>query len=143
MVEHPLRAVIVSRHKSTQEFLSKILEKHGIPYDIVEHVDNPRILEGYYLVLGNIPLTLLLKTSVKYYIQVSLEIPKELRGKELGIEELVKYARFILFQHVITFTEWYPREAFEKVVEYDIFLVKDIDATLNEIKRRFRLEVGA
>jgi len=132
--EKGIKALIVSRHKSTTELLKGLLEKHGIPYDVIDHIDDPNILKDYYIVLGNLPITIFEKVQVPYYIQVSLNIPKELRGKELGIEELKKYIRYVVFQHIITFKDWYPRDAYSGVVEYDIWFVKDIDKALEWIK---------
>ena len=90
-----MKALIVSRHRSTVDLLSSVLRDCGIEYEVKEHIANASELTGYDVVLGNIPLSLLIDSDVDLYIQVNLVLPKELRGKELTLEELKKYVSFI------------------------------------------------
>ena len=136
-----MKALIVSRHKSTIELLSKLLGKHGIPFDVKDHVD-VRDLENYDIVVGNLPLTYIITSAIPYYIQVVLEVPRELRGKELGYDELMKYYRFLVYEHLITFHDWSPKDKAIAVAEFDIWVVKNIDVALEEIKRILQLRGG-
>jgi len=133
-----MKALIVSRHKSTIELLSRLLEKHSIEFDVKDHVD-VRDLENYDIVVGNLPLTYIITSAIPYYIQVVLEVPRELRGKELGYDELMKYCRFLVYEHLITFHDWSPKDKAIAVAEFDIWVVKDIDVALEEIKRNLQL----
>jgi len=93
-----MRVAIVSRHPATIEFLKKIFEDKGFEIDVIEHVDDPRELDEYSVVAGNIPLSMMLKTTCQIFMLLSLNIPREFRGKELGYEEAKKYAEFIIIE---------------------------------------------
>jgi len=139
MGEIVVKALIVSRHKSTVEFLSKLLGRHSIEFDVRDHV-SVEDLKGYPLVLGNIPVSMIVESEVPFYIQVNLEIPRELRGKELSHEELSRHCKFVVFEHLITFDDWAPRDKAVAVAEYDIWIVKDIHTALEEVKRILELK---
>jgi len=121
-----MKVLIVSRHPSTQKLLASILDKHGFEYDIVDHVDDVAILNKYDVIIGNVPLSLFVKATVQYYIQVNLEIPKELRGKELDVSELSKYVSYIVFDHIV---KWWDGH-----INCDIKHVNNIDEILEKIK---------
>lgn len=137
-----IKALIVSRHKATVQLLASLLKRHGIPYDVADHIDDPQVLKNYDIVLGNLPIIMFEKVQIPYYIQVSLDIPKELRGKELSADELKKYVRFVVFEHVMNFIRWHPWGAFTNVAEYDICFVRDIDMAIEEVYRRLILKKG-
>lgn len=87
---------VISRHKSTIDY---IIDRFGRNKDVVilEHLkDASEIPEGSE-VFGNLPIEMIAKLIERgcVFHVVSLEIPKELRGKELGIDEIRKYAKII------------------------------------------------
>ena len=107
--------LIVSRHESTINLLSNIIkESYGtkIRIEIKKSIQNPSELEGYSIILGNIPLSLLVKSKWTNYINVSLVLPPELRGKELDEKELIKYGNYIWFQQ--------KRKGYWKIRETDV-----------------------
>lgn len=109
------KVLIVSRHKSTIQLLKQILQPIDIDVDVVEHIDNPEILAKYPIVIGNLPLSMyarLPEPKRPELFLVSLEIPRELRGRELGIEELKKYVTITAVVHIAVA---------EGVVPIDIF----------------------
>ena len=129
-----MKAIIVSRHKSTQDLLSLILRRNGFQFDVLDHVSDPEVLDQYTIVLGNIPLSMFLRSKIGFYVAISLTIPKELRGKELGYKELLKYAEFVGFKKNIVFSDWAPREMAKAVVDAEILLIDNIDAFLKQVK---------
>ena len=85
-----MRVVIVSRHPATVKYLKNIWPEA----EVVDHITDP----GKYrncLLVGNLPLPMVaeLLRNGNRFVMVSLNVPKELRGKELGEEELKKYVK--------------------------------------------------
>lgn len=83
----------MSRHKGTIDYFR---EKLG-DIDVKEHVNSLEELIDYDVIIGNLPITAiaLLKEMGKRFILISLEVPRELRGKELSKEELEKYMKLV------------------------------------------------
>jgi len=85
--------VVVSRHEGT----IKLLKKHFPDAEVIDHLNDVSEIPKGSLVIGNLPLPMIeeiLKRGSRFVI-VSLNIPRELRGKELTEEELKKFAEFI------------------------------------------------
>ena len=86
-----MKVVIVSRHEATVNYLKKRFPNA----DVISHMSDPSEYRNC-LIIGNLPINVidtLLKNGNRF-VMVSLDIPKELRGKELGEEELKRYAKF-------------------------------------------------
>ena len=84
--------LIVSRHPATVRFIKSLFPSDFFEVKTVEHIDKPEeVKEG--IVVGNLPLPLIAKLlkNGKKFIYVNMEIPQELRGKELDDEEVKKY----------------------------------------------------
>lgn len=88
-----MRVAIVSRHKSTIDFVKAMFRD----VTVLEHVNDIEELKDFDLIVGNLPLPMVaeIKRMGKRFVMVSLNIPKELRGKELTLEELHKFAELI------------------------------------------------
>ena len=88
-----MKVAIVSRHKSTVE----LVRERFRDVEVFEHVSDIDALKGFDLVIGNLPLHMVaeLKEAGVRYVMVSLELPRELRGRELNIEELRKFVKFV------------------------------------------------
>ena len=88
-----MRVAIVSRHESTIKFV-KVMFKDAT---VFEHISDVDMLKDFDLIIGNLPLPLVakLKEMGKRFVMISLNIPRELRGKELTLDELKKYAEMI------------------------------------------------
>lgn len=87
---------IVSRHPTTVDFLSEILGKWEDNIIVMDHLDSTDSIPLGAKVAGNLPLTMIAELVNKrrctfYY--VSVEIQREMRGKELDFETLKKYAK--------------------------------------------------
>jgi len=98
-----LTLFIISRHKATQEFLTELLGKWEDNVIILEHLDDIKQIPLMAKVAGNLPINMIAELVNKrrctfYY--VSLEVPKELRGKELDFETLKKYAKIYKITHI-------------------------------------------
>lgn len=92
-----MKILIVSRHQSTIDLLSFLIRESRIKATI--EIKNSIItsdLEGYDLIMGNIPLSLLYHSKWKYYVNISLVLPSHLRGKELDKSELIQYGSVML-----------------------------------------------
>lgn len=86
-----MEVVIVSRHKST----IKLLKQYFPEAKVIGHLSNPNDIPSGSLVIGNLPIETvaeLLKRGCRF-VSVVLNIPPELRGKELGEEELRRYMK--------------------------------------------------
>ena len=87
-----MKVVIVSRHPGTINLL-----KSKFPdAEIISHMTEDSIPENA-LVIGNLPIEMVAKVLEKgnRFVSVVLNIPPEMRGKELSEEELKKFAKFI------------------------------------------------
>jgi len=85
-----MKVVIVSRHEATVNYLKKRFPNA----DVISHMSDPSEYRNC-LIIGNLPINVidtLLKNGNRF-VMVSLDIPKELRGKELNEEELKKYMK--------------------------------------------------
>ena len=85
-----MKVVIVSRHESTIDYLKKRYPNA----EVVNHIDDPKKFKDS-LIIGNLPINVidtLLKNGNRFVL-LALNIPQELRGKELGEEELKRYAK--------------------------------------------------
>ena len=84
--------LIISRHPATIRFIKSLFPSDFFEVRIAEHIDKPEeVKEG--IVVGNLPLPLIAKLikDGKKFIYISMEIPQELRGKELNDEQVRKY----------------------------------------------------
>lgn len=86
--------LIVTRHKGLVEYL----EKKGISAPVISHVENPDSLNGK-IVAGVLPLNIAARCAE--VIEVELEIPSNLRGKELDYETMLPLVRGISSYKVI------------------------------------------
>jgi len=85
-----MKVVIVSRHKGTIDYLKKRYPNA----EVVNHIDDPKKFKDS-LIIGNLPLHMVsevLKNGNRF-VMVSLDIPRELRGKELNESELKEYIK--------------------------------------------------
>ncbi len=79
--------LVVTKHKGLVEFL----RKRGLVDDtvqVVAHVNDPSILDGK-VVAGVLPVHLAARCTA--YCSVNLELPFELRGKELSAEQTEEF----------------------------------------------------
>ena len=129
-----MKVAIVSRHKDTVKLLKCLFHPVHDKIDEIEHVEDPKQLDNYDVIAGNIPLSLFLRTEAKHLILVSLNIPRELRGKELSLNELKKYAEFVAIYKNMEFEKWYPEKKAKAVANVDMLLVDDIKLVINEIR---------
>ncbi len=84
--------VIVSRHPATINYLKTVFPVAKV----VSHVSSLDEIPTGALVIGNLPIHLIDKLINERgcrFVLVSLDIPQELRGKELNEQELKKYMR--------------------------------------------------
>jgi len=119
--------VIVSRHELTRALLrslapaltTKLLPAPGLIWnDIIEldHLDERAIqyfvknmARNRYFFVGNFPLELILKLYKTFgnpVTVVSLNLPRELRGKELGLKELMRYAKLFTIWDIKAAQTW-------------------------------------
>ena len=87
-----MKVVIVSRHPGTIEYLKRFYPEA----EVINHMTENNIPENA-LVIGNLPIEMIAKVLEKgnRFVSVVLNVPAELRGKELEEEELKKYMRLI------------------------------------------------
>jgi len=87
-----MHVIIVSRHAATVN----LIKKHFPEAEVVSHMTEDSIPENA-LIIGNLPLPMVEKVLKKgnRFVMVSLNIPPELRGKELNEEELKRFAEFV------------------------------------------------
>jgi len=86
--------VIVSRHPATINYLKTVFPKAKV----ISHLSNVDEVPSGSLVIGNLPIELvdkLINERGCRFISVVLNVPPELRGKELGEEELRKYMKLL------------------------------------------------
>ena len=115
--------LIISRHESTKKLLKSLLEKFAEKRDFIDHLEDEKKIALYDIIAGNIPLHIVLP-NMRYdtlYIQVSLNIPRELRGQELDLEDLKKYMTLIGFIKV------FNRGVWETPTLYDIRVIKNLE----------------
>ncbi|NIU02079.1 MAG: hypothetical protein GWN01_14560 [Nitrosopumilaceae archaeon] len=80
--------IVITRHKALVEYLREI----GLVDDeteIIQHCDNPEVIKGK-TVIGPVPLHL--AALARSIINIPLNIPKELRGQELTLEQVREFA---------------------------------------------------
>ncbi len=94
---------IISRHLATIDFLVEVLGKWEDNVVILEHLDDVNRIPMMAKVAGNLPIHMIAdlvnKRRCTFYY-VSIDVPKELRGKELDIEDLKKYAKIFEIKHI-------------------------------------------
>jgi hypothetical protein len=78
-------AVIVTRHPALQRYLRNMPALHDAP--VVEHAAATDVLNK--VVFGVLPLSL--AHHAKFVVEYPMNIPAELRGKELDDKEFRKY----------------------------------------------------
>jgi len=81
-------AVVVTRHPALLEYLRE-LGMVGEDCEVLTHVSSPEQIRGKE-VIGVLPLRL--AAEAFSVVEVPLDLPPELRGKELSLEELRRYA---------------------------------------------------
>jgi len=89
-----MEVVIVSQHESTIKLLKTVFPEAKV----VSHINSPEDIPSGSLVIGNLPIHMvseLINNRGCRFVLVSLDIPPELRGKELGEEELKKYMKLV------------------------------------------------
>ena len=90
-----MEVIIITRHKALIEYIYEEADKddgHPLYFDLVdkahevlEHVANPDYIVGKHIV-GVLPLHLAAKAAS--ITEVPLNIPPEMRGKELSVDDL-------------------------------------------------------
>lgn len=85
--------LIISRHPATIELLRSL----GYTGEVISHVTSPEMIRGR-IVIGNLPLRL--AAEAELVGEVTLDLPPELRGQELGRDELARYYRGIRWYRV-------------------------------------------
>lgn len=86
-----MRGIIVSRHVGAIEFAREFCRFANI--EVVMTVDHLDTVPEVDVIVGVLPLHLaiqLLKQKTVYLVQLP-NLPRELRGRELTVEEMVKY----------------------------------------------------
>lgn len=81
--------LVITRHAGLIEFL----KNRGFNLDdtqVVAHVADPSILDGK-VVVGVLPVSLAVRCDV--FIEVALDMPAEMRGKELSAEQTEEYCK--------------------------------------------------
>jgi len=78
------KTVIVSRHKGLVEWLAA----QGIVGEVIDHISNPQQIKGK-IVYGTLPLGLAAETLITYAVEMP-RLTKEMRGKDLSMEEMIK-----------------------------------------------------
>ena len=87
--------LIITRHKGLVEFLvNKGFDVKNS--DVIAHVTDPRILDGK-VVVGVLPVALAIRCET--FIEVALNMPVEMRGKELTAEQTNEYCTGIFAYH--------------------------------------------
>jgi len=81
-----MKTVIITRHPGALKWL----RKHHPEYKEVEHIVHakPEDIEGN-IVIGMLPIHM--AVLAKEYWNLSLNIPAEMRGKELTVSDMEKY----------------------------------------------------
>lgn len=88
--------LVVTRHPALAEYLREQgLVASEVP--VVAHVTDPSILDGK-VVAGVLPL--FLAGRCKAVVEVQLDIPVELRGKELSLDQMRQYSRGLYVHRV-------------------------------------------
>ena len=86
--------ILVTRHQGLVEFLTQ----EGYTWDeVVSHVSDPSILDGKD-VLGVLPIGL--AARCRSISELQLNLPAELRGKELSVDQTRQYAMGIKTYYV-------------------------------------------
>jgi len=85
-----MKVVIVSRHEGT----ISLLKKRFPDAEVVGHLSDPATYKDC-LIIGNLPINMIaeLLQNNNRFVLVALNVPPELRGKELNEEELKKYMK--------------------------------------------------
>ena len=93
MSKEPEEVVVVTRHEALVQFLSEEgVIPEGKPYVWKKHIDpgeNSKLVGK--MVIGVLPMHL--AALAREYVNVPLVIPPEMRGKELSIEEIRRFAK--------------------------------------------------
>jgi len=84
--------VVVSRHKGTIDYLKSKLGD----VQVIEHLTSVEQIPKNSVVIGNLPINMIEEVIKRgnEFILVTLDIPKELRGKDLDVNEVKKYVKF-------------------------------------------------
>ena len=87
-----MKVVIVSRHEATVNYLKKRFPDA----EVVGHLSDPVAYKDC-LIIGNLPIHMIaeLLQNNNRFVLVALNVPPEMRGKELREEKLKKFAKFI------------------------------------------------
>lgn len=85
------RPLIVTRHAATVGWL----RARGIEGEVMTHVKSPEQVRGR-VVYGNLPMRLAAEAA--YICAVEIDIPAEMRGKELDIDALNKYVKIAKYR---------------------------------------------
>jgi len=84
-----MKKLVISRHNA---FLQYLLQKGIVrenEYEVIPHISDSSLLKGKDIITSGLPLHLCsLANSVTI---VTLNLPQELRGKELSIQDMQKY----------------------------------------------------
>ena len=82
--------LVVSRHEGTINYISKLFSSDFFNIKVKDHIEKVEEVKED-IIVGNLPLNLIQKLLAKgkKFFYVALNIPRELRGKE--IEDVSKY----------------------------------------------------
>ena len=89
MVKDKYSYVIVTRHQALVKYLLRYILPEIDGARALPHVENPNQIEGKH-VIGNLPLHL--AAHARSITIIPLILPPQLRGAELSVEEVTKYA---------------------------------------------------
>ena len=95
--------VVVSRHDAFVEFLKSFGILHGNE-KVISHVSSPDEIAGKIVISSGMPLWL--SAMAKCMVVVSMDIPFQMRGKELSVDDMKRFFKRIdVFEvkHVYTF----------------------------------------
>ena len=97
-----IETLIVTRHSAVVTFLR---EKYGITGTVVEHVTKEMVRNRN--VIGNVPLHIACQANA--IATIELDIPRELRGVELSLEQVREFAKGL---------EWYKVRHTDSGMDY-------------------------
>ena len=84
-----MKTIIVTRHPALVEYLREVGIVEGKNVQVLSHVDSPELIRGKH-VIGVLPLRLAALAAT--ITEIPLELPAEMRGRELTLEQVRQFA---------------------------------------------------
>ena len=84
-----MKKLVISRHKAFVKLcLDKKLVKAG-EFEVISHISNPDMLDNRDIITSGLPLNLAARCNS--ITTIILNLPVNLRGKELTIDTMIRY----------------------------------------------------